>query len=245
MGAELKIKNEEGKTAYDYVTEDKTLAQILKPTGSLPNYLTREFWQSVTPEQLKETLKNVKNVNQARSDNQETMLILLIKYGQYPEMVNALIQAGANVLFKSCAPAIPCGTALHYISFRSDKSYEFAQALLPYYKNIDELDDNGANPLQWIIFAKIPLKTVLLFLEKGANPNLQTKNGNHALISAVVPNPMLKEPFIDPQVVQALLDFGADLKIKNNEGKSAYDYMKQDSAFSKTELFKQISAKLQ
>jgi hypothetical protein len=58
-----------------------------------------------------------------------------------------------------------------------------------------------------------------LLLNKGANPNIQTKDGETALIALSVTEG-------HAQAMQLLLDHGADPTIKNSEGMTALDYVK-------------------
>ncbi|MCZ0933093.1 MAG: ankyrin repeat domain-containing protein [Oligoflexia bacterium] len=43
-------------------------------------------------------------------------------------------------------------------------------------------------------------------------------------------------------MIQLLLNHNADITVKNAGGKTAFDYMKENEEFKKTELFKKLSA---
>ncbi|MBC6415022.1 MAG: hypothetical protein GDA46_01330 [Bdellovibrionales bacterium] len=49
--------------------------------------------------------------------------------------------------------------------------------------------------------------------------------------------------FIDEKTIQLLLDYKANINIKNLEGKTALDFMKDNSDFRETELFKKLYLK--
>ena len=220
-----------------------------EPVGTgVQEHLTKKFWRNVTPEQLKEKLKNIKDINEIRPDTQETMFALLIKHGQYPEMIDILISAGVdyNLKIKEAYEKIRV-TALHLTVIRTEKPYEFTKVLLKYDQNIDEPDEVfGGSPLQWALFYRAPTEVIELLLSMGANPNFQSKYKHTPLISACPPNRYIGVSFINPKVIQLLLDHKADITIKSlDEGKTAYDYMKENEEFAKTELFKKISIQLQ
>lgn len=206
----------------------------------IPEHLTQGFWENVTPEQLTEKLKHIENINEVRPDDNQSMLHLLVLHGQYPEMIASLISAGVDYTLNEAGHG---RKALHYAVIRGNQAYEFTKELLVYDKDIDAKDTRyGSTPLSWAVFFRSDIKTLQLLLERGANPNFQSKNGGTSLMAASFPNRFIKVSFIDPEVIQLLLDYKADITIKNDEGKTALDYMKKNKEFKKTELFKKLSA---
>ena len=209
----------------------------------IPEYLTKEFWKTMTPERLKEKLKSIENVNEVRSDNKKSMLHLLVEHGRHPEMIGLLIDAGADYTLKETKWG---GNALHYAVIRKDKAYEFTKALIRYDKNIDEKDFKfGSTSLTWAAYLRAPVSVIQLLLDNEADANATNFMGNTVLISASVSNEFDSVFFIDPDVIQLLLDHKVDITEKNSEGKTAYDYMKDNAEFTKTEVFKKISAQFQ
>ena len=203
-----------------------------------PKHLSRKFWKNVTPEQLKEKLKNIEDINEVHLKKKRSMLHLLMKFGQYPEMVDLLISAGVdyNLIDENG------NKALHYAFRRTEQAYEFTKEFLKYDKNIDAPNGRSdASPLQSATFNRSDIKVIRLLLEKGANPNFQNRKGRSPLISASIPKRKTGVPFIDPVVIQLFLDYKADITIKDKNGKTALDYMKENEEFKKTELFKKLS----
>ena len=87
---------------------------------------------------------------------------------------------------------------------------------------------------------------IKLLLERGANPHFQMrKKKSHVLIAASMPNLRNGDRFIDPEVIQLLLDHKVDITVKRSDGKGAYDFMKENEEFKKTDLFKNISKKFE
>ena len=70
------------------------------PIQPIPDHLTQKFWKDATPSSLKRKLKTIENVNEVRSDNNQSMLHLLILYGKYPEMISQLFQVGVDFRIK-------------------------------------------------------------------------------------------------------------------------------------------------
>ena len=212
------------------------------PEHNIPEHLTTEFWKNVTFEKLKNTLKNIKNINEIRPDTQETMLVLLVRDGPYPEMLDMLINSGADYTLKTKRDDHEYkASPLHWAVIRQDNPYGFTKALLKYDQNIDEPDEvSESNPLQWALYFRSPIEVIELLLSTGSNPNFQNKHKSNPIFSASEPN-ALGVSFINPNVIQLLLDYKADVMMKNDKGETAYDYMKENKEFTKTEVFQQIS----
>ena len=224
-----------GLFLYRYQKQTETQSQI-------PEHLTEEFWKNVTPDQLKKKLQTIANINEIRPDNGKNMLHLLVLNGKHPEMVSLLIDKGVNYKLKD----IHKSTAFHYAIIRQEKPLEFIKEFLKYNININEPGgEQSATTLTWAVYFRAPIEVIKLLLKQGAEPHFQNKNGNHALIAASKLNRYNGNRFINPEVIQLLLDYKADIKIKNHKGKTAYDYMKENKEFKKTELFKKISQQFQ
>ena len=208
--------------------EEKDTTQNVEPLDKdIPEYLTEEFWETVTLEQLKEKLTNIKDINKARSDTQETMFVLLIKHGRHPEMIDMLVSAGADYSLKTRDSYLieeknknsfngePRATVLHWSVVRTEKSYDFTKTLLKYYKNVDEPDDIfGSSPLIWALYFRVSIEVIKLLLSSGANPNFQSKARSTPLVAASVLNQNAGVSFISPEVIQLLLDYKADITIE-------------------------------
>ena len=227
-------KNPVPQTPTDVAMADQSEKTLI------PVYLKKDFWQSVTPQELENQLKTISNVNEVRPDNKRSMLHLLVKHGNYPEMVKMLIDAGVdyNLMDEVETPKRENRKALFYTIFRENQSYEFIQALLEYDDvNSFILDNDRATALMLATYRRKPIEIIQLLLKKGADPNITTRLLSNSLISASLPNETMG---IDPQVIQLLLDHNANITAKNIHGKTAFDYMKENEEFKKTELFKKI-----
>ena len=224
-------------------TDSKIAVQNEK--NPIPFYLSEDFWKSVTPQKLKKQLKNIKDVNELRPDNKKSMLHLLVQYGLYPKMVQMLISAGVDYNLKDKVKnhrgEIDNRNALIYAISRDDKAYEFTLPLLKHIDKDASLNNDNVTPLIIATYWRKP-KIVKTLLEMGADPNLPEKKFQSLpIITAVVFNRFNNDTYVDPNTIQLLLDHNADITAKDKDGKKAFDYMKGNPEFRKTELFKKLS----
>ena len=240
-----KIDGALDEKAVSVSDKKKSLKDVELDSTQVSELLTEEFWRNVTPKELKEKLKSIKNINKIRSKDNKNVLHFLIEYGQYPEMVNLLIKAGVDYRLKS--NSVIRGKALHYAVIRRNKALEFTKEILKYDTNINELGGSSgreATCLMWALYLRAPIEVIKLLLEKGADPHLRSEEGSHSLLAASIPN-YEGNSFIDPKVIKLLLDYNVDITVKNSEGKTAYDFMKENEEFKKTALFQKISIPFQ
>ena len=219
---------------YHYRQQQK--AEQIEALYQIPEYLSMGFWDSVTPGQLKEKLQTIKNINEVRLGDGKSMLHLLAIYGKYPEMVSLLIDKGIDYNLKD---KIDDTKAFHYAVRRKQQTLEFTKEFAKYH-NIDEITITLRKACYW----RAPAEVVKFLLEQGADPNFQSKKGTTPLIAATH-TAHSGNRFINPEVIQLLLDYKADINIRNSDGDFAYDLMKENEEFKKTELFKKISKKFQ
>lgn len=221
---------------------------FLHKSEQTPQYLTPKYWKTVTPKQLKVKLKIIKNVNKIRLDNKQTMLHLLALYGQHPEMIGLLINAGADYRIKDDDNDGDEVTAIYYTITRKEKAFEFTKEMLKYIENVDEpfILDQGLVSLLAIAAYNNPtsMKILRLLLKKGANPNFIIEKGYTPFMFVAGAAKTGQEFYINPQVIQLFLDYGADITLMNQERKSAFDYMSNNPVFTKTKVFKKISSQL-
>ena len=221
---------------------------FLHKSEQIPQHLTPGYWKTVTPKQLKVKLKSIKDVNKIRLDNKQTMLHLLTLYGQHPEMIGLLINAGVDYRIKDDDRAGDEVTAIYYAITRKEKAFEFTQEMLNYVEDVDEpfiLDQELISPLaiSAVYNNHTSIKIIRLLLGKGANPNFITGEGyNTPFMFAAGAVNIGQESYINPQVIQLFLDHGADITLVNQKGKSAFDYMSNNPVFTKTDVFKKISS---
>ena len=127
--------------------------------------------------------------------------------GNYP-IVKMLLDAGADVNQASNGGFTPlmaaCGRG----------HSEVAKLLLANGANTEAHSTNNATALIDAVTAN--LETVTVLLDAHANVNVQCKDGTTALMIAINHNAY--------KIADALIRAGADLKLQDNKGRTAYDY---------------------
>jgi len=142
---------------------------------------------------------------------------------QSPEMVNLLIQQGANVNQKDSKMA----TALLYLLF-SDQAEQILPLLLNNGADVNAVA-SGMNNETPILAArqlfyegrdfKRAERVVRILHNGGANINAQDAEGYTLLITAAVNNKL--------RLAQLMIALGANIEIRSKEGMTALDYAKQ------------------
>ena len=168
-----------------------------------------------------------------------------VKYGQYTQHIDLLIKHGIDYI----KDKENGGTPFHWVVIREDdkKAYEFTKALIKIYYNNINIPSGiyGNTALHWATYFRSSPKLVKLLLDNSADPNQRDNGGDTPLIAAAKVNIYINNSFINPETVQLLLDYKTEVTIKNNEGKTALDYMAVNKDFKTTNLFKNLSAQYQ
>ncbi len=107
---------------------------------------------------------------------------------------------------------------------------DIAKLLIDRGIDVDYADKNGDTALQYAI-AHDENEIALQLIHNGCDINKRDKHGNNALWQAVL-NPRIKE-----EVIQALLNKGADVDTKNNYGRSTLDMVQKFNVPKLNNLF--------
>lgn len=183
---------------------------------------------------LQELLKGGANPN-LENPNRDSPLIIAVRFDFLPG-IRALLKWKANPNQEDKEGNTPLILAIEIYVFET-KELEFGTTGTRY-------------PIVKRLLKRY-LKMINLLLDKGANPNLQNKEGNTALIIAAKiddleliqdllnrgANPNLQNKEGDtalimairknnPQVIKELLKVGANPYLKNNSGKNAFDILR-------------------
>jgi len=165
-----------------------------------------------------------------------TALIIASKTGNI-EIINILIDAGATIDIenKNGDDALSCGIRYDYqkvikmVTFASENDIDpdeiqyddipakITNHLIKHVVNIDRQNKYGMTPLMFVCtYSFRTTKNVELLLEKGANLNIQDKDGNTALIHAAKFGYTLYAG-----IVNCLIKANANLNIQNADGTTA------------------------
>ncbi len=170
-------------------------------------------------------------VNAVINKGSYSLLHCLVEYDAV-SAVKALLEAGGNEHI-NMATEVQKYTPLHMV-----KSKEMAELLLDSGANLEAKDKNGATPLSHVLFCRNNsdeysgyfdmtkkdsetdnnLRRYLL--ERGANSNLVDNVGNSLLHRAVGG---YSYSYRYPEYFKLLMQFAADIEIKDSYGKTAYD----------------------
>lgn len=132
------------------------------------------------------------------------------------KIMELLIQHGADPNLKDKDNVSP----LMIAAYKSKKMGEVpAKFLLDNKANVNSQDNNGISALV-VACCKNAASTVKLLLEYNANPNFQDINGDTALMKILTKTKENKNAL---QIAKNLLENGADVKLQNNQGQTAFE----------------------
>lgn len=151
-------------------------------------------------------LKNKADVNAV--DEQGESALLIAAYFGYEELTHLLVEKGADVNLKSKSGISPL-----FIAADRDK-VKIVNYLLPKGARAEPLK-SGYNIL--MATAKDAPELLTLFLKKGLNPNSASKQGKTAVMEAACAN--------NPQTMEILSRFGANLRQRDNKGRGLLYYL--------------------
>ena len=155
----------------------------------------------------------------------------------YTDMVELLIQKGANVNPEK-DPAVAYDEAPSHYAVWNDKP-EALELLLSHGANPDAEDRWGWSLLHYTAGKDGPNSTVMtkMLLEKGANPNLATRG------SGLTPLQLAAARVGGKTAVEILVNHGADVNLKDWNGKTALVWAQDKGHIEIVELLKKHGAK--
>ena len=177
---------------------------------------------------LKLLLKNGASIAHEGNDG-ATALMFAAAYNS-PEIVKFLVDAGSNVN-ASRSDGI---TALMGASKRNTS--EVVRILLEAGANVNVKDTNGMTPLLYAAMNNSDPEIINMLIEAGAD-DTTSRNGETSLILAARWN--------IPEVVEALLKAGADIRVRDKEGKFAFDYGCENKKLEGSDVLNHLKGVLQ
>ena len=171
-----------------------------------------------------EAIKSGANVN-AKDNDGFTALILAAVFG-HTEIVKALIQAGADINAKNNDG----WTALMVATIRGNT--ETVKALIQAGADVNAKNHKGETALMWAAW-RGRTENVNALIEAGAD-DLTDNEGKTALIHAA------KSERGNPETVNALIEAGSNVKHRDNSGKMAVDYARENDNLKGTDALKRL-----
>ncbi len=171
-----------------------------------------------TAQQVQEALRSGASAEE-RDANGMTPLMFAAAHNSDAAVVKLLLASGAKVEDRDGLGDTP----LMWAS-AGNPNPEVVKALLAAGASVNDRNRDGQTPLMWaagVVGGTKDPAVVKLLLAAGAKVNERDRLGMTPLMLAAYNN-------ANPGVVAALLAAGADKRLTSNDGKTAYDYAKQN-----------------
>lgn len=247
------MEDEKGASPLAYAVmfaKDVEVVKLLLDAGADINKKAKNGWnifmlcvaRSQTPEIISYLLtrfpKNKKEISE--------LLLNAVASSTNTDIIKVLLDKGADINYKNEKGITPLRASMNTYS---PKVIKF---LINEGAQINMADNNGTTPLIDAATGCKDTKVFEILLQAGANPKLVDKNGLSALIYAATYNSseevidILDSVYPDQKqldkalymaaryntstaVIGKLLDLGATLEFKDNNGENAYDWGKRNS----------------
>ena len=176
-------------------------------------------------EKIKKLIKSelVKNVDM-KDDEGGTIMF----YGPDSGTIKMLVAAGADINVKNNDGRTP----LLDTTYSHDTEFSLVSSLIENGADVNATDNEGETLLHHAWFDE---DVTNLLIKSGADINAQCKAGYTALMNAALDGK-------DNEDVERLVELGADVNIKNNEGKRAIDFCHNEDCKEILEQYKDIDA---
>ncbi len=169
--------------------------------------LNDEIWESMTVEELKGYLRNY-SVH-ARTEAQSTALMIAAACNKNPEIVQVLIDNGADVNARNKGES----TALMLASvFNSNP--EVIQVLIDNGADLNIRDSNGNTILMLACQFNLSAERIAFLIDQGLDVNARNILGSTPLM-------YVSWRSTNPEVIQLLINKGADIDAENKKGNTA------------------------
>jgi ankyrin repeat protein len=205
-----------------------TLAfQVIADEQSAWPELTESEWAAMTPEAVSELLET-HEVN-AHNGNGWNVLMLAAAGNNNPEVIQALLDAGADVNAR-----LESGSTALTFAAQFNENPEVTRALLDAGADVNTRDDYDSTAVTLAAqFNANPAVTQAL-IAAGADVDARDDSGATALMFATQHN-------ANPEVVQTLLDAGADATLRNHGGTTAWDIIQDNEALKGTDVYWELN----
>ena len=191
--------------------------------------LDKEFWQRATIGDVTRVIAEDASVHD-RDENGATPLHYAAALSRTSEMIMPLFDAGADVRANDNNGKTP----LHLATALS-KIPEIIVLLLDRGADINSRNENNATPLlAAAAFNDMPGITALL-LKRGADIHALGKDGDTPLHFAA--------GFNKPDVVTLLLEHGANPSVRDNNGKTPFDWAKKNEFLRGSDVYRLLKEK--
>ena len=149
----------------------------------------------------------------------------VVKFSQTPEIVTALINAGADLNARDEDGRTP----LHW-AVKFSQTPEIVTALINAGADLNARDEDGRTPLHWAAgFSQTP-EIVTALINAGADLNARDEDGRTPLHWAAAHS-------LTPETVTALINAGADPNARDEDGDTPFELIPEDSPLKGTDVY--------
>ena len=187
-----------------------------------------ELCQKGTLQQIKDAINNRANVNARFPITGATPLMWAAAFNPDPEVVVALVNAGADVNAKTISGSTSLSWAITY-----NPNLEMITTLVKSGFDVNSKDENGWTPLMEVARDNSNTEVIRVLVSAGADVNIQCNFEMTSLMRAA-------RYTTNPGVITTLLELGADPKMKDFFDKMAIDYAKNNKALKNTEALRKL-----
>ena len=172
---------------------------------------------------LKLLLKNGASITHEGNDG--STALMFAAGDNSPEIVKFLLDAGSDV------NAVRSDGITALMGAAKKNSSEVVKILLKAGANVNARDSNGMTPLLYAAMNNKDPEIINALIEAGAD-DVANRNGETSLILAARWNV--------PEVVEALLKAGSNIRARDKEGKFAYDYGCENKKLEGSDLLRKL-----
>lgn len=165
-----------------------------------------------------------------QNKDSDTLLMHAASYVVSAELVQALLDSGANV--NSITKRNGWTPLIHAATYNA--SSDVVQALLTAGADVNARSTDGMSPLLRAAQHDATSDVIKLLLNNGADINAQNDKGQSALEIAVI------SPLAHPAIIELLLDAGADINAPTSSGESIYDLALKNQRLVDAEVIKRL-----
>jgi len=188
-----------------------------------------ELCQKGTLQQIKDAINNGANVNARFPITGATPLMWAAGYNPDPEVIVALVNAGADVNEKSISGATSLDWAITH-----NPNLEVITALVKSGFDVNLQNENGMTPLMDVVRYSSNPEVIKALVRVGADVNAQ---GGFTRATSLM---RAAKYNTNPEFITTLLELGADPKMKDYFGEMAIDYAKNNKALKNTEALRRL-----
>ena len=225
-GADKKLESTNGKTAFDFATAETRSHFHLDRDVSLEPldpklWGTNNFFSKATPEDVLNCLNEGADANKIEKAQGLSPLSRAARYTKYREVIEILIQSGADIHVMDDKQNTP----LHWATKNKNIPTEIIEILIAHGAEITARNLSNVLPIEMAARNTSDSNVLNLFITSGIN--LDDGENTVALIRSTLANSRYRR-----QLIQVLLKNKLNMNAQDNEGNTALHLLAQSKSWS-------------